>query len=214
MDTSTRSFESSSVAWDEDGYNTPTHDTLSHISNDEYSAPHNTGNIPEYINTDFDLPSYSSMSDSRVGVCPWKGGTYIIRDPETKLVIALEKGILGLYPEASVVESIYQFGRGSHWHCVENDSMWLGFYNAVSGTYIGHDNRKSNWRFQAKAERHDEWEWFCARQHPDGGHVLLVKHWGEFLPMRIGGKDNRELMVDAKREGGTVWEFIKVDLEK
>ncbi|KAE8162814.1 hypothetical protein BDV40DRAFT_264471 [Aspergillus tamarii] len=214
MDTLTRSSEPSSVASDDGGFNTPTHDTVSHVSSDGYGVPQHDGNIPQYISPDAGLPSYSSVSESILGVCPWKGGTYIIRDPKTKLVIALEKGVLGLYPEANEVESLYHYGRGSHWHCVENDRMWLGFYNAVSGTYIGHDNRKNNWRFQAKAERHDEWEWFCARQHPDGGHILLVKHWNEFLPMRIGGKDGRELMVDAKREGGTVWEFIRVDSEK
>lgn len=41
--------------------------------------------------------------------------------------------------------------------------------------------------------------------------MLLVKHWSGFLPMKIGGKDNKELVVDAEREGGTAWEFIRVD---
>jgi hypothetical protein len=90
--------------------------------------------------------------------------------------------------------------------------MWFGFYNTVSGTYIGHDNNKSNWRFIAEAKSHKFWEYFCPRPHPDG-HILLVKHCDNFLPMRIGGKENRELVVGSPTEGGTPWEFIRVDSE-
>lgn len=94
---------------------------------------------------------------------------------------------------------VYRYGGGSRWRCVESESLWLGLYNAVSGTYIGHNNHGG---FIATARNHDKWEYFCARQHPDGGHVLLVKHWGGFLPMKIGGKRNRELVVgDGKRRG-------------
>lgn len=40
--------------------------------------------------------------------------------------------------------------------------------------------------------------------------MLLVKHWSGFLPMKIGGEDNRELVVDNERKTGTAWEFIRV----
>ncbi|GAD93498.1 conserved hypothetical protein [Paecilomyces variotii No. 5] len=165
---------------------------------------------------DSELPSYPSLSRTRIGTCPWKGGTYIIRDPETKLVITLKEGVLGLCPEEKGhphTAGSYHHGRGSHWKCVENKGMWLGFYNSVSGTYIRHNNNKNNWQFDAKGERHDKWERFCAREHPDGGHILLVKHFEDFRPMKIGGKDNRELVVGAEGEIGTPWEFIRVECE-
>jgi len=184
--------------------------SLSSLDGDGCNTPTHTS-IPDTC-LDSELPSYSSLNRATVGVCPWKGATFIIRDPKTNLIIALKEGILGLYPqEKEHSGGIYHYGRGSHWHCVENEGVWLGFCNAVSGTYIGHDNNHSNWRFVAIGKRHAEWEYFCARQHPDGGYVLLVKHWGNFLPMKAGGKENTELVVDAKREGGTAWEFIRVD---
>lgn len=178
----------------DEGCNTPTHTSVSDAG------------------LDSDLPSYSSLNRTTAGTCPWKGGTFIIRDPETKLVIVLKEGVLGLCPqEKEHGGDTYHYGRGSHWHCVENEGMWLGFYNIVSGTYIGHNNTRSNWRFHAKARHHEEWEYFCVREHPDGGHVLLVKHWRNFLPMKVGGMENRELVVDAKTREGTAWEFIRVD---
>ena len=46
------------------------------------------------------------------------------------------------------------------------------------------------------------------RQHPDGGHVLLVKHRDGFLPMKAN--DEGELVVDSNRQEGTAWEFVWV----
>jgi hypothetical protein len=137
---------------------------------------------------------------------PGKEG-HIIRDPKTGLAIVLKDGHLGLRPEEEGYgNDIYNYGRGSHWHCVENDEMWLGFRNSVSGTYIGHNNEK---KFVARAGKHREWEWFCVRQHPDGGHILLVRHWSGFRAMSVESA-TRELVVDENREGGTAWEFIRV----
>lgn len=42
------------------------------------------------------------------------------------------------------------------------------------------------------------------RQHPNGGYLLLVKPWGDFLAMR-------ELAVEKDTDAGTVWEFIKIE---
>jgi hypothetical protein len=86
--------------------------------------------------------------------------------------------------------------------------MWLGFQNAVSGRFIRHNNDKSNWQFDCEGKRHDDWEYFVTRQHQDGGYLLLVKHWGEFLPMKAVGL---ELAVEKNTDSGTTWEFIKVD---
>lgn len=166
---------------------TPTHTSVAEDSTSDSSS--------------VDCPS--TISDMGLfNASPWNGGLYIIRDPKSGLAIALKEGTLGLFPD------VYYRGSGGRWRCVENDRLWLGFKNAVSGAYIGHNNRGG---FVAEAKSHDGWEWFCARQHPYGGYVLLVKHWSGFLPMKIGGKDNKELVVDAEREGGTAWEFIRVD---
>lgn len=140
------------------------------------------------------------------GAAPWDGHTFIIRDPESKLVIALRDGVLGLYPQQ------YYYGGASHWRCIESGRMWLGFKNVISGTFIGH-NDKGN--FFASAKHHGNWEGFCTRQHPGGGHLLLMKKNNDildgFFPMKIGGNKNTELVVSTKQEGGTAWEFIRVD---
>ncbi|PYH90376.1 hypothetical protein BO71DRAFT_422338 [Aspergillus ellipticus CBS 707.79] len=139
------------------------------------------------------IPSHSSISHY---------STYIIRDPATHLVITLKKGTT-----IDGADSPHGHNRGTHWHCVENKNRWLGFYNAVSGTYIRHNNQKKEWRFDANGKKHGDWESFCARECPGGGHVLLVKHWDGLLAMRAEGG---ELVVDCKGEGGTAWEFVRV----
>ncbi|KAJ9212227.1 hypothetical protein DTO166G4_6171 [Paecilomyces variotii] len=186
-------------------------DTMSLTTSDgqECDTPHTS--IPEEY-SDSELPSYPSLSRMRFGTCPWKGGTYIIRELETELVITLKEGVLRLCPEEKGHKgSSYSHGRGSHWKCVENEGMWLGFYNSVSGTYIRHNNKKTNWRFDAKGQCHDTWERFCAREHPYGGHILLVKHNDDFRPMMVGGEDDRELVVGSEGEDATRWEFIEVE---
>lgn len=166
--------------------------------------------VPEsYI--DPELPPYAAPA----AVAPCKGATFIIRDPQSSLVITLQDGKLGLASGGKDNAFVNRDdGRGNHWRCVENKERWLGFKNAVSGEYIGHDNnKKNNWLFIAKVEDHREWEFFCVRQHPCGGHELLVKHWNGFRAMQVGGDDNRELVVAGEGHGGTAWEFLKVSTE-
>lgn len=140
------------------------------------------------------------------GAAPWKSNKYIIRDPESKLVIALRNDVLGLFSER------YYYGGAGRWRSIENGHMWLGFRNIISGTYIGHDGKG---KFVANAKRHSDWECFCTRQHPSGGHLLLMKEKKDdldgFFSMTTGGKDNKKLLASTKQEGGTAWEFIRVD---
>lgn len=187
----------SSYSSDGEPCNTPTHTTVS---------------IPEVC--DAPPPSYANSTPDRTPAAmqtgPWKGLTYIIRDPKTRLVIGLRDGDLRMYPQEKS-SSEFDFGqRDTHWRCHENPGLWLGFRNAVSGRWIGHDNDKSNWRFRCGAERHDQWEYFMTRQHTSGGHLLLVKHGNSFLPMKAA--DDGELVVERDIDAGTVWEFIKVNL--
>lgn len=180
-------------------------DTMSTSSGESTTTPTHTS-VPE-SHADSGLPPYHAA----VTVAPRGGATFIIRDPQSKLVITLNKGQLGLAPgdwgDAFVNP---HNGRGSHWCCVENKDRWLGFKSKVSDRFIGHDNKKKNWHFIATADKHDDWERFCARQHPDGGHELLVKHWDGFRAMQAGGVDNKELMVAGEGCGGTRWEFLEI----
>ncbi|KAH8704800.1 hypothetical protein BGW36DRAFT_366186 [Talaromyces proteolyticus] len=150
---------------------------------------------------DWELPSYSRLNT--VGMCPWKDTTYIIRNAETDLVISLNDGDLILSPQEK--------GHYCHWHCVENSEGWFGFRNVAAGRYIGHNNNRRNWRFVVEGRQHREWEYFCARQHPSGGHILLVKHWNGFQPMTVGGPDNTELVVGERDVDPARWEFIKIE---
>lgn len=169
----------------------------------ECDTPTHTSDAEDSTSDSISVGCPSPIFDmGSLNASPWSGGLYIIRDPKSGLAIALKEGTLGLFPD------VYHRGSGGRWRCVENDRLWLGFKNAVSGAYIGHNNRG---RFVAEEKSHDGWEWFCARQHPLGGHVLLVKHWSGFLPMKIGGEDNKELVVDTERKGGTAWDFITVE---
>lgn len=117
---------------------------------------------------------------------------------------------VGSIPSGKGIRRFRLGQRGTHWHCHENKGMWLGFRNAVSGRFIGNNGTGKHWRFICTAEEHDEWEKFMTRPHPDGGHLLLVKHGNCNLPMR--GADNGELVVERDTNAGTGWEFIKVDL--
>jgi hypothetical protein len=74
----------------------------------------------------------------------------------------------------------------------------------VSETYIGHNGRG---KFYAKVTHHKEHEYFCARRHPDGGYLLLMRHGSKLWKMDIGKDDNE--LVETDNEG-TVWEFVKV----
>ncbi|KAL2826756.1 hypothetical protein BJY01DRAFT_229559 [Aspergillus pseudoustus] len=178
-----------------------------------------------HLHSPFDPPpnyaitSSSAASAPTSAVAPHPNATFIIRDRSTGLVIALKDGELGLHPDEKspssgghITSYEHQHGRGSHWHCVENEDFWLGFRSSVSKQYIGHNNKKENnkWRFIAKADQHRGWEYFCAREHPEGGHVLLVKHYDGFRAMKVGGKDGRELLVVDRKEGGTPFDFIKI----
>lgn len=150
-------------------------------------------------------PSYSSLS------CPFKGGRFVILERESGRVITLRKGKLVLCLEGNEHDiDSYRYGP-SHWDCVENEHLWFGFENVASGKFIGHNDKKQHeWRFIAEASAHEEWEWFCTRAHPNGGHILLVKHNNGFLPMKAGGAGNRELVVDDKEKKGTRWDFIRI----
>lgn len=124
---------------------------------------------------------------------------FIIRNRENGMAITLVDGQLQL------CEGLTAPG-GSHWRCVEREG-WLGFRNCVSGTYIGHDDRKN---FVARVSHHMTHEYFCVRPHPKkGGYELLMRHGNELWRMNVGS-DGKSL-VETKHDGVT-WDFFKTQL--
>lgn len=148
-------------------------------------------------------PSESTLGDinSRevVTSVPWPGNTFIITTTESpERVITFVDGLIVLAPPG---------GRGSiRWDCIENKG-WLGFRDPVSGRYLGHDKHGKLW---CVVDKHDEWERFSARHKPEGGYVLLMKHWEKLLPVKVAQDGGKEIWRTETDGGdGTVWRFIK-----
>lgn len=154
------------------------------------SATTRTSDTPTHSTVTEEPPSYTPTE-----TVPWPGETFVIREPNQGLAITLTEGRLRLRQEMG--------NRGGcHWVCVDRNG-WLGFRNAVSGTYLGHD-QKGN--FYAKVQHHEPHEYFCARRHPRGGYILLMRHGNDLQKMAIG--EDGESLVETKGEG-TAWEFFK-----
>lgn len=132
---------------------------------------------------------------NNIGVAPWPGNTFVIYNKETGLSITVVGGKLQVSPE-------FTLRGGYHWDCVEKNG-WLGFRNCVSGRFIGHDSKGN---FIANVSHHQGHEYFCARRHPEGGYILLMRHGDNMVKMAIGN-DGKSL-IETKNEG-TRWEFIR-----
>ena len=133
---------------------------------------------------------------------PSLNSTFIIRSVTSGHVLTLLDGQIVLTPPGGP-------SSGSiHWACVETKG-WLGFRNVVSGKFLGH-NAKG--RLICSAERHREWEWFDARARPDGGSVLLMKHyerlWHVGMKVEEGGEQLAKIADGAS--DGLVWDFVKI----
>jgi len=158
---------------------------------------------PESIAADLqDIDDLDPMSEAKSGSSsvPWPGSTFIIRALSTGQVITLLDGQIVLASPGA---------RGSiHWKCVETKG-WLGFRNAVSGNYLGHNDKGV---LRCRVDKHQGWENFCARLRPEGGYVLLMTHFERLW--HIGIKKERGVEMLAKLgDGGSkgiVWEFIEV----
>ncbi|KAJ3532355.1 hypothetical protein NM208_g8300 [Fusarium decemcellulare] len=126
---------------------------------------------------------------------PSPDGVFIIRHRDTGRVITLIDG------ELRLCEGFSARG-GFHWQCVEKD-RWLGFRNCVSGTFIGHNDRK---KFIAKATHHRTYEYFTPRPHPQGGYELLIRHGDELWSMTVGAEGTT--LIETKGEGA-LWDFLR-----
>lgn len=131
---------------------------------------------------------------------PSPGSTFIIRSVLCGRVITLLDGQIVLISPGSL--GSYQ------WTCVETKG-WLGFRNSVSGKFLGHD--KSG-LLRCSAQKHQEWEHFCCRMRPQGGHVLLMTHWDQLLHVGLRLEQGCEKLARIGDEvsDGIAWQFIKV----
>ncbi|KAI0893038.1 hypothetical protein F4806DRAFT_477995 [Annulohypoxylon nitens] len=129
---------------------------------------------------------------------PCPDNTYIIRNPISGRQITLEHGELGLKHHTGEQ-------GGYHWKCIENGG-WLGFRDPIHGMYMGRDARGG---YVARVKKHNAWEHFCARRHPDGGYVLLTRHWDSLMKMDID-KSGTKLIETSGKGKGAAWEFVKV----
>ena len=131
---------------------------------------------------------------------PWPNSTFIIRSVSSGHVITLVEGQISLSQPG---------GRGSiHWACMELKG-WLGFRNTVSGKFLGHDSKG---RLCCSVERHQGWECFCVRMRPEGGCVLLMKHYDQLWHVGIKVEEGVEKLAKISEggSGGMVWEFVRV----
>lgn len=126
---------------------------------------------------------------------PYPGAIFIIRRRDSGKVITIVNGDLRL------CEGFNPRG-GFHWECIERD-RWLGFRNCVSGTIIGHNDRK---KFIARVNHHQSHEYFTLRPSPQGGYELLMRHGQELWSMAVG--DDESELVEVKGEGA-LWDFLK-----
>lgn len=165
----------------------------------------NTGHCstPTDTGTPFHYGDEGSQSLSLSLSPPLANETFIIRHPQTKLVITLKGDKLYLHPLETT-------NKECQWKILQVPSGWFRFRNIPSETYIRHNNDSSDWRFIADAKSHRYSEYFMTRPSLNGRYELLVKHWDTVRSMRAGGEEQRELVVAESGEKGVAWEFIKV----
>lgn len=133
---------------------------------------------------------------------PRAGHTYMIRDVARGRIITLTKG---------EIHALSNPKSGDwKWVCVEKNSLF-GFYNSISGRYIGHDDKNN---FIAEAKSHRDWESFRLMPHPKGGYFLAVQFfWWHTLKMVVNeGTEGANLIVKYEDQVGewTTWEFVEV----
>ncbi|KAI0404122.1 hypothetical protein F4802DRAFT_265218 [Xylaria palmicola] len=133
---------------------------------------------------------------------PENGHTYMIREVDSGRAITLVNGRLTLVLDAGT-------RGGWHWCCEEHSSGWIGFRDAVSGKYLGHDNKGG---YMVRAEKLRAWESFVLRPREKGGYNLFVKDWDTLKPMGVDNIDGQtpRLVNAPSLEKAARWEFVEV----
>ena len=167
------------------------------------------------ISTAAPTPSETVTSDLLADHDPLDGaeqpGKYLVPSPNFTFIIrSVTSGhVLTLLDGQIVLTRPGGPSSGSiHWACVKTKG-WLGFRNVVSGKFLGHDAKG---RLICSAERHRDWEWFHVRTRPEGGSVLLMKHYERLWHVGIKVEDGVERLAKISDEGedGLVWDFVQI----
>ncbi|KAI1328086.1 hypothetical protein F5Y16DRAFT_370028 [Xylariaceae sp. FL0255] len=140
---------------------------------------------------------YRCLLTSDNTTVPWQERTYMIRHRSSTNVLTLIDGTITLQNDIAN-------NGGWRWQCIEREG-WLGFRESVSGHYLGRDNAGG---FRARATRHEAWEAFVVRPHPEGGHQLLTCHWWQLRPIAV--TDSGKLYEAKTSDQGALWEFVEI----
>jgi hypothetical protein len=158
-----------------------------------------------------------TMPKAKPVTFPWPGRTFIVRDTKSRRVIGLRDGKVLVLKEEELVCESSRHDKSCHWRCVQNPNTgWLGFRNAISGTYLGcKDTGSLNsdlTEITAEEHFHNHHTLLCTQMHPEGGHVLLV--FGDEPPalhqMEVGELDRVLVAGSNARSEQTLWEFEQV----
>ncbi|KAF2497578.1 hypothetical protein BU16DRAFT_318274 [Lophium mytilinum] len=139
---------------------------------------------------------------------PSPGSSFLIQSVATGKVITFQQGRIVLGP------------LGSHsmtrWRCVENKG-WLGFQDPASGMFLGYDK---NEELCCTASGQNIWENFSVRQKPEGGYLLLMTHydnwimllWNDLRPVGIKVENGSEKLavVEDWESDSTAWQFVRL----
>ncbi|KAI0453908.1 hypothetical protein F5B21DRAFT_477512 [Xylaria acuta] len=169
-------------------------------------TPPSTEVASESIHNPVSMSFHSNSSTFTIGntltSAPEPGKTYKIVEVDSERAITLVGGRLTLVLDAGT-------RGGWQWDCEEHPDGWIGFRDAVSGRYLGHDNKGG---YIAQASKLDSWESFVLRPRAAGGYNLCVKYGHKLKPMGILDNDESATkLVDAQSyEEAARWEFYKV----
>ncbi|RGP69219.1 dynamin family [Fusarium longipes] len=131
---------------------------------------------------------------------PQSGGTYLILDVSQTRALTCHQGQLRLEPICLEDKHI---SEQAQWTCTEKNGF-KGFKNVAEGRFLGHDVW---WDFYASASHHSLWESFTIARREGGLYWLQILHW--WTQWQVSAKKDCS-GVCAERDGGTLWEFVKV----
>ncbi|KAI0867645.1 hypothetical protein GGS24DRAFT_267648 [Hypoxylon argillaceum] len=174
------------------GINTPSHTTEARDS----KPAHDTASTYSHASS-----STFTMSNAVASV-PEAGGTYMIRELGSDRVLTILNGNL-------TVQLNDGTGGGWHWHCEENEIGFIGFRNAVSGRYLGHNNKGG---YIARSKKMRTKELFLLRPRNQGGYNLCIAPWVRLKPMGIADEDGPtpKLVHASSYDKAVHWAFVSV----
>ncbi|RSL46445.1 hypothetical protein CEP54_013859 [Fusarium duplospermum] len=153
-------------------------------SNDEFQR-----NVTEHLGS----LRVTRLSDPR------SNDTFLIIDKSQNRILTCHDGNLHL----EHLNTDKPISKCSQWLCTERDGF-KGFKNVTGRGFLGHDIW---WDFYAKVPHHKGWESFTLSRKEGGYYWIQCLDWWTLWQVSARS-DGRGLV--AERDGGTLWEFVKV----